>query len=75
MHIRQSLRGDIPIQIPLSENSDLIDDIQSFYRDHKSIQIIENMNIDEHFEIPFAKESEISDIIKALDISKASGLD
>ena len=47
-----------------------------YYKDHKSIKIIENMNTgDIHFKMPFATEQNIKDIIKNLDTSKSSGID
>ena len=74
-NIVEQTTGTPPIQIPISENSDLIDDILNYYKDHKSIRAIENMNIDQVFKIPFATEQDISDIIKNLNTSKANGID
>ena len=67
--------GTSPIQIPFSKNSDLIDDILEYYKNHDSIREIETMNIDQVFKIPLATHEDIIKIISKLDVSKASGVD
>ena len=67
--------GTSPIQIPLSENSDLIDDILDYYKNHNSIREIKKIYIEQVFKIPLASEKDISDIINKLDTSKANGID
>ena len=67
--------GTPPIQIPTSENSDLINVILDYYKNHNSIQEIGKYDIANIFELPLADENDISEIIQKLDGSKSSGLD
>ena len=74
-NIVENTTGNAPIQIPFSENTDIIDDILDFYRNHSSIQRINDMNLDKTFKIPLSTENDIRDIISKLDVSKSSGID
>ena len=67
--------GNPPVNIPLPENGDIIDTILSDYENHVSIETIKNMNIDSTFDLPLADEDTIEEIMKKLDISKATGID
>ena len=75
-HILEHATGKAPVQIPFSSDSnDIIDDILSYYEDHESILSIKGKYPNISFKIPQAKEDEIYDILKSIDIKKATGLD
>ena len=74
-HILEHSTGNPPVQIPLSDTSDIIDDILSYYKDHESILSIKTKYPNIFFKIPEPTEEEIFTILKTIDIKKATGLD
>ena len=67
--------GNPPVNIPLSGNNDVIDDILSYYQDHSSVKAIKEKHADKKFNILPPTEEDIEDIIKKLDVKKATGID
>ena len=67
--------GQPPVQVPLTPDGDNIEEILNYYVDHSSIKEIENMQQNHSFELPFAEEGTIREIIRGLDTSKATGID
>ena len=76
-HILEHSTGNPPVQIPFLSNSPngKIDEILSYYEDHESIMAIKNKFTNLSFTIPEPTEQEIYDILKTLDIKKATGVD
>ena len=66
--------GNPPVSIPLSDESDVIEDILSYYTDHSSIKAIKEKHAGNSFTILPATEEDIGDIIDKLK-NKATGID
>ena len=67
--------GNPPVDIPLSGNNDVIDDILSYYQDHSSIKAIKEKHAGKNFNISPPSEEDIVDIIEKLNDKKATGID
>ena len=63
------------MNIPLSGNNDVIDDISSYYQNHSSVKAIKEKHAGKKFNISPPTEEDIEDIIKKLDVKKATGID
>ena len=75
-NIVEHATGRPPVNIPLtSETTDIIDDILGYYENHAGVSSIKERFTNLSFKLPLAKEEEIYDIIKSIDIKKATGLD
>ena len=74
-NIVEHATGNPPENIPLSETSDIIDDILGYYESHASVLSIKEKSTNLSFKLPLATEEEIYDIIKSIDIKKATGVD
>ena len=75
-NIVEHATGNPPGNIPLtSETSDIIDDILGYYESHASVLSIKEKSTNLSFKLPLAQEEEIFDIIKLIDIKKATGVD
>ena len=73
-NIVQYATGNPPVKLPLSETN-IIDDILSYYKNHPSIIAIKDMGIYQPFKYTLASEETIYDIVKGLDTTKATGID
>ena len=67
--------GHPPVHVPLTPDGDNIAEILNHYADHSSIKEIKNTQQNHSFELSFAEEDAIREIIGKLDISKATGID
>ena len=67
--------GNPPVNIPLSDNNDIIDDILSYYSDHSSVKAIKAKHAGNSFNITPAMEKDIEEIIDKLDPKKSMGID
>ena len=74
-NIVEQTTGKPPVEIPLSGTTDIIDDILSYYENHASILSIKEKCTNFSFKLPFPTEEQIYDIIKSIDIKKATGVD
>ena len=74
-NIVQHATGNPPVQIPITENGNKIDDIMSYYENHSSIIFIKNRQQNQTFELSLAKEEQIREIMQNLDATKATGID
>ena len=62
--------GNPPVNIPLSDNNDVIDNILSYYNDHSSVKAIKEKHVGKTFNILPRTEQNIEDIIDKLDTKK-----
>ena len=67
--------GNPPVNIPLSDNNDIIADILSYYSNHSSVKAIKAKHAGKSFNIPPATEESIEEIIDKLNPKKATGID
>lgn len=67
--------GNPPVNIPLSDNNGVIDNILSYYNDHSSVKAIKEKHVGKTFNILPPTEQNIEDIIDKLDTKKATGID
>ena len=76
-HILELSTGSPPVQIPFTSQNpdDMINEILSYYADHESILAIKNKFPNLSFKIREPTEDEIFNILKNLDIKKATGVD